>query len=46
MLHIENLTATVAGQTVLRGLDLDIGAGEVHAIMSLTSTFKSLLSNT
>jgi Fe-S cluster assembly ATP-binding protein len=45
MLHIENLTATIAGQTVLRGLDLDIGAAEVHAIMGPNWAGKSTLPN-
>ena len=33
MLSIENLHAQVEGKKILNGIDLDIKAGEVHAIM-------------
>jgi len=33
MLKISNLHATVDGKEILRGLDLEVRAGEVHAIM-------------
>ena len=33
MLTIENLHAEVEGRTILNGIDLNVKAGEVHAIM-------------
>jgi Fe-S cluster assembly ATP-binding protein len=41
MLHIENLTASIDGRQILQGLDLDVGAGEVHAIMGPNGSGKS-----
>jgi Fe-S cluster assembly ATP-binding protein len=33
MLKIENLHASIEGKSILKGLSLEIKAGEVHAIM-------------